>query len=140
VGYLDKNRRDRPASDACPSCDHAADLKAKAGILQRLMGGDVSLAADTDGEFNVQPSPAQREATAWHLAIDAALQKEMAPHPRCSLCGILMGPGHVEAGSASLCGTCDHRHTTDVPLPPGAAQPLAGRRGWFSDHIARQRQ
>ena len=27
-------------------------------------------------------------------------------HPRCGACGILMGPGHVEAADAELCSTC----------------------------------
>jgi len=123
VGYSDKNRNVRPAESACPSCSDAADAKAKAEILQPVTSGDLS--PNPEGETKPQSQPAQHE---------------MAHHPRCGLCGILMGPGHIEVGPAPFCATCEHRHTTDVPLRSGAAQALEGRRGWFSDHVARQRQ
>ncbi len=62
---------------------------------------------------------------------------EMADHARCEKCGILMGPGHIEAASNSLCGTCQCRvSTADRSSPPERKRSTIGRRGWLSDYPA----
>lgn len=66
----------------------------------------------------------------------AALQlPEMAEHARCEKCGILMGPGHIEAAGNSMCGTCQCRGTaTSAPLTLEQRRSAIGRRGWHSDY------
>lgn len=67
----------------------------------------------------------------------AAQPLEMAEHARCQKCGILMGPGHIEAASNSLCGTCQCRGTvTTAPLTLEQKRSTIGRRGWHSDYAA----
>lgn len=137
MGYTDDRRAHPPESD-CLSCRRNTDLKVKAEVLQRFIIGAMAPPPTPDQPV-LELTPAQREASTWNLAISACLRREMAPHPKCESCGILMGPGHIEVGIAPLCRTCGQRHPNGkvsnlVPVD----QAFAGRRGWFSDHVARQ--
>ncbi len=43
-----------------------------------------------------------------------ACGKSLAGHPRCQICGIYMGDGHVERGAGDLCSTCSSRRVKKV--------------------------
>lgn len=128
---------EKPRGTACPACSRTAALKARGETLQRMLAGVLKpsfLQTRTDTDL----TPRQQAASTWHLAIASCLKREMEPHPRCGACGILMGPGHIEAGTGSLCGTChDTRRTPTIGEDDLPARQAFGRRGWLSDYTAK---
>jgi hypothetical protein len=77
----------------------------------------------------------QETPTPSHECNTCNLRLEMATHARCEQCGILMGPGHIEASTSSLCGTCVCRHrASQAGGEPPIRRSTIGRRGWLSDY------
>jgi hypothetical protein len=117
----------------CSTCSRIAAMRVKAAAVERVSGGRPTPAFGRRSE--AEKTARQLAASEWSLEIAAIMRKEMAPHPRCAACGILMGPGHIEQGSDSLCRTCQYRRTAGraaADLPP--ERPAVGRRGWLSDY------
>jgi len=53
-------------------------------------------------------------------------RRPLAGHPRCASCGILMGPGHEEQGSGSLCLGC---RPSRMPGEANTPRPAPGNPG-----------
>jgi hypothetical protein len=83
--------------------------------IDRILPGSLSLYESADKQ-----TLKQRLAVDWSFAISNCLRREMALHPRCGACAILMGPGHTEAGIQGFCGT----HSVSAAARP-AARPAA---------------
>ena len=118
----------------CLICSRTEVLKINADVLQRFIAG-VLPESSLRSPSEVQSTPVQLAANTWHSAIGACLKREMAPHPRCSGCGILMGPGHLETGIDRQCRSCSVRCTPGEKsgdIVP--SRPILGRRGWHSDY------
>ena len=88
----------------CPICQSVAALEARAdpldAFIRRVVPRPYSQSAYA-GEL----SRRQLGAMDWSVAIRNCLRLAMAPHPRCDVCTILMGPGHAETGRGRFCGT-----------------------------------
>jgi hypothetical protein len=87
-------------------------LHAKADILQPQMDRILPRSSITY-EFSERLTQGERSVVDWSFAISKCLRQGMALHPRCSVCSILMGPGHSDAGIGPLCGT----HAGLAPRP-----------------------
>ena len=83
--------------------------------IDRILPGSLSLYESADKQ-----TLTQRLAVDWSFAISNCLRREMALHPRCGACAILLGPGHTEAGIQGFCGT----HSVSAAARP-AARPAA---------------
>ena len=113
----------------CGICNRMVALKTRAASVERFIGNVLRPAPP------VNVSPRQAAAIAWHADISAYLRKEMAPHAKCRECGILMGPGHVEAGDSPMCGTCATRRLqAQASYHAERRRSTIGRRGWLSDY------
>ncbi len=112
-------------------------MKIKAESVQRTV---VRIAAASAAS----PVPTSRElpdktTSAWLTVVSSCLTQEVAAHPRCAGCKILMGPGHLEGGNEPLCGTCLVSKLARMPDDdPEARRRIYGRRGWHSDYLAEQ--
>jgi hypothetical protein len=113
----------------CLTCSRTEALKINADVLQRSIAS-VLPTSSPRGPSEAESTPVQLAAATRHSAIGACLKLEMAPHPRCAGCGILMGPGHLETGIDRHCGSCH-----DNVSPSGA---ILGRRGWHSDYAIKR--
>lgn len=132
--------RPKPTEIECATCRRVAAFKAKADVLQEFIAPVLPPALSLR-QIDPELTPRQRVATTWFLQIAACLKREMAPHPRCASCSILLGPGHLEPGTDGYCGTCWLARATLVEATGGEAVDRAvfGRRGWLSDHNGRSR-
>lgn len=126
--------RQKASEIECVTCRRVASFKAKADVLQEYIV-PVLPSAFSLRQLDPELTPRQRVATNWFLAIAACLKREMAPHPRCSSCSILLGPGHLEPGTHGYCGTCWLAQATLVEANGGEAvdRTVFGRRGWLRD-------
>jgi hypothetical protein len=115
-----------PHATQCHICSRVAALKARAEPIGRLKAKPFHRSSEAN------PSPRQSAAAEWQDDADAFLRREMARHSRCAKCGILTGPGHIEAGDTALCGTCQGRNP-GLPAPATKRHTI-GRRGWHSDY------
>ena len=88
----------------CVLCQSVAVLEAKADPLDAFIRGVVPRSY-SQSAYAGELSLGQLGAIDWSSAIRNCLRRAMAPHPRCHLCTVLMGPGHVEAGLNRFCGT-----------------------------------
>jgi len=112
----------------CPICLSASSFQLKADPLQAYIRG-VLPHPFAQRFLSDSPTPKQRGAAAWDLAISACLRREMAAHLRCESCNILMGPGHIEGGIGPWCGT----HGEVVPALPVAVSPTeTGPLAWIA--------
>lgn len=128
---------DKPHATECPTCGRVAAFKMKASTLGRFTAHVLPPAHLRPSEADA--SPLQQAIADWSLSVGAFLRREMAPHPRCAACSILMGPGHLEAGTERLCGTCcDRRPANGAAVDMGISRKAIGRRGWLSDYAVEQ--
>jgi hypothetical protein len=123
----------------CLTCSRTDALKINADVLQRSIAS-VLPTSSPRGPFEAESTPGQLAAATWHSAIGVCLKREMASHPRCAGCGILMGPGHLETGIDWQCRSCRDRCTHgqksgDVLVH---SRPLLGRRGWHSGYAIKR--
>lgn len=129
-------RYEPPEPLHCPTCKRIGAYRANGDVLHRRIAETLPSRRPLD-PADLSLSPPQRAAAEWYVAITACLRREMAPHPRCGACSILMGPGHIEAESGGFCGTC--RGAGRSPADPD--EPFMDRsvfrRGLFRDHPAR---
>jgi hypothetical protein len=88
----------------CSLCQSVAALEARADPLDTFIRRVVPRSY-SQSAFAGELSLGQLGAIDWSSAIRNCLRRAMAPHPRCHLCTVLMGPGHVEAGLDRFCGT-----------------------------------
>jgi hypothetical protein len=102
----------------CPICRRAASLQARAHPFQAYIHRVLPRSFSAQGPRQAM-TPKQRGAAAWALAINKCLQREMALHPRCGACSILMGPGHIEEGIGPFCEAHDRNR---------ASRPIARER------------
>lgn len=128
---------DKPHVTECSTCSRIAALKLKASALGRFTADVLPAAHLRPSEADA--SPLQLAIADWSLSVGAFLRREMAPHPRCAACSILMGPGHLEAGTEGLCGTCcDRRPVRGNGVGIVIGRKAIGRRGWLSDYAVEQ--
>lgn len=121
----------------CVLCNRTTALKTNADVLQRLIANSLPSSARASSE--ARPTPVEHAAAAWSADIGACLKREMAPHPKCAGCGILMGPGHIEMGTDQQCRSCLERCT--IGQKTGYANTGGqkhGRRGWHSDYAIKK--
>jgi len=127
-------RHEPTSTIECEICKRLAELRLRAQPIGRVTG-KAFLRSTGD-----KRSPGDSVAIAWNTGADAFLRKEMAAHPSCDQCGILMGPGHIEPAGTEICGTCRTRLASR--LASANSTPVLrtsfGRRGWHSDYLARQ--
>ena len=111
----------------CLVCRGVAALQLRAGDLRRRMKHAFSLATIAQGPPGEHAS-GQNPTFEWTLAINSSLQQAIAEHPRCAACGILMGPGHTEAGEGGRCQT----HTEGEPPRPLVAEAPDDSLDWIA--------
>lgn len=119
-------REATPRGAQCDICSRVAALKARAEPISRIKARPTNRSSPL--------TPGQTAAAEWQDDADAFLRREMAGHSRCAKCGILTGPGHIEAGEASLCGTCQCRQGPGSLQTQVTKRHTIGRRGWHSDY------
>jgi len=78
-----------------------------------------------------------RRLAGWPSS-EEATESSLVPHPRCASCGILMGPGHIEAGTDRFCGTCAATRRANDQADGSPARPVYGQRGWRNDQTLRR--
>ena len=98
----------------CPICRNAESLRVRSDPLQAFIRR-VSPVSFSRYRSEAELTPRQRGAMDWYFAINNCLRRAMAPHPRCGVCTVLMGPGHADAGTEAFCGT--HRELGMRGLP-----------------------
>ena len=88
----------------CSICRSVAALEAKADPLDIFIRS-VLPRSYSERAYAGELTRRQLGALNWSLAIRSCLRRAMAPHPRCQVCTVLMGAGHVEAGLEQFCST-----------------------------------
>jgi hypothetical protein len=126
--------QEKTADTGCLICKRTATLKTNADVLQRLIARVLPKSS-----LGATLIPVRSAAASWTADIGACLKREMAPHPKCGGCGILMGPGHLELGTDGQCRSCFERSA--LGQKSGYATrigPRVGRRGWHSDYAIKK--
>jgi len=92
----------------CSICRSVAALQAKADPLQQFIRRVVPRSYGWRAHAG-ELSRRQLAAIDWSIAISDCLRRAIAPHPRCQVCTVLMGAGHVEVGPGKFCSTHSER-------------------------------
>lgn len=93
----------------CPTCQDVAELHERADTLRRQIDPMLPRSSSSYG-VPTELTQNQQVAVDWSFVIGNCLRQGMAQHPRCGVCSILMGQGHIVGGIGPFCGT----HTADT--------------------------